>query len=253
QPFCRPLYDQYHGDRGALPYQNFIDYVEGKGGMVFWAHPDVYSRFKLDKFGIDTPPYSGELIRTGNYTGFAALLGGMKNTARPGGVWDTVLKQYIGGERKKPVWAIGELDYKEGDWMGETQTVFLADKNSKADILDAMRKGRMYAVSGEPKPVLEEFRVWDVKNNTWVEMGGTAAAEGSVRLKIHVRLPEAKKKGMKLKLIREGTVIKEIDFDMELETELTDACPEKGGKTYYRIDIDGKLISNPIFVQQGAM
>ena len=40
-PFCSPLYDQYHGDRGSLPYQNLIDYVEKKGGMVFWAHPDI--------------------------------------------------------------------------------------------------------------------------------------------------------------------------------------------------------------------
>ena len=252
-PFCQPLYDQYHGDRGPLPYQTLIDYVENKGGMVFWAHPDVNSKFKLDQFEINTPPYSEELIRTSNYTGFAALLEGMKVTGRPGGVWDLVLKQYINGERKKPVWAIGELDYKEGNWMGETQTVFLADKNNKTEILDAMRKGRMYAVSGEPKPVLEAFQVWDDKNKNWVEMGGTATTGKQIKIKISVSLAADKKANMKLKLIREGVVIKEMPFENKLDTELTEDYPEKGRKTYYRIDIDGKLISNPIFVQMGAM
>lgn len=252
-PFCKPLYDQYHGDRGLLPYQTFIDYVENKGGMVFWAHPDVDSRYKQQRIEVNTPPYSDELLRTSNYTGFAVLLEGMKTTGRPGGIWDAVLKQYLNGQRRRPVWAIGELDFNPSTWMGETQTVFLVDRNNRQEILKAMREGRMYAVSGDPKPVLDAFQVWDDKNNAWVEMGGTAAVGNNVRLRIHVRLPEAKKKNMKLKLIREGAVIKEIDLDMELETELTDDGPEKGRKTYYRIDIDGKLISNPIFVQMGAM
>lgn len=258
-PFGTPLYDQYHGDMGALPYQNLIDYVEKKGGMVFFAHPDVDARHKIGEIEINTPPYSEELLKTQNYTGFAVFAEGMKYAGKTGGVWDKVLKEYINGKRKKPVWAIGELDYKEGDWMGETQTVFLVDKNNnnKANILDALKNGRMYAVYGM-SPILETFQIWDDKKGEWVDMGGEAAVDNKIRLKIKVSLPELEKKAMKLKIIREGEVIKEIDLMEGINIEWEDESIIKtfgdkhfnaGKKTYYRIDIDSRLISNPIFVR----
>jgi hypothetical protein len=246
-PFCSSLYDQYHGDRGALPYQHLIDYAEAKGGMVFWAHPDVGGVHTLNGIEIFTPPYSKELIRTDNYTGFSAFVEGMKFSGRPGGYWDMALKQYINGERRKPVWAIGELDYKEGQWMGDTQTVFLVHKNSKPEILKAMHEGRMYAVHGDLKPVLEAFQIWDDRHGVWAEMGGTAAASQRIQLKIKVSMPE-KERGAILRLMREGVVIKEISLNNAIDMELNDSFFKPGGKTYYRVDIDGRLISNPIFV-----
>ncbi len=252
-PFCPPLYDQYHGDRGSLPYQNLIDYVDKKGGMVFWAHPDEEGKEVINAIELYTHPYYEELLRTNGYTGFAALASGMKYTAVPGGIWDAVLKQYISGLRKRPVWAIGALDYKEGPWMGETQTVFFVNRNSKPEILDAMRKGRMYAVSGDPKPVLDGFQIWDDVNKSWVEMGGMATVDDDARLKIKVSLPGKTNGNLKLRLIREGVVIKEISLDKDLDIELTDkylkTMGRPGAKTYYRLDIDGRLISNPIFVE----
>ena len=248
-PFCSPLYDQYHGDMGALPYQNLIDYTEKKGGMVFWAHPDVGATHTLNDIKISTSPYSNELLRTFNYTGFAAFVEGMKFSGRPGGYWDTVLKQYINGQRQKPVWAIGELDYKDGSWMGETQTIFIVNENNKAEILNAMRKGRMYAVHGELKPVLDAFQIWDDEDGIWTEMGSTAIAVQRIRLKIKAYLPEKYKRAARLRLIREGVVIKEISMDSAVDMEMNDQFFEPGGMTYYRIDIEGRLISNPIFVK----
>jgi hypothetical protein len=248
-PFCAPLYDQYHGDRGMIPYQNLIDYAEKKGGMVFWAHPDVGGAHELNGIEISTSPYSRELLRTVNYTGFAAFVEGIKFSGRPGGYWDTALKQYINGERQKPVWAIGELDYKEGSWMGETHTVFLVDGNNKTEILRAMREGRMYAVYGETKPVLEAFQIWDDKDGIWTEMGSTATAVQQIRLKIKAYLPEKYKGPAKLRLIREGVVIKEISLESAVDMEFNDQFFGEGEMTYYRIDIDGRLISNPIFVK----
>lgn len=249
-PFCSHLYDQYHGDRGALPYQNFIDYVDKKGGMVFWAHPDVEGIHKLNEIEIYTPPYYKDLLQTENYTGFAVFIEGNKFSGRPGGVWDSVLKQYINGQRQKPVWVIGELDYKEGSWMGETQTVFLVNKNNKAEILKAMREGRMYAVRGDLKPILEAFQIWDDKRGIWTEMGGSATANKTIRLKIKVRLSEKDIRNKRLKLIREGIIIKEILLDNHfLDIELTDEYFKAGERTYYRIDFDDRLISNPIFVK----
>jgi len=247
-PFCSPLYDQYHGDRGALPYQNLIDYAEKKGGMVFWAHPDVGGTHTLNDIEISTPPYSRELLRTFNYTGFSVFVEGMKFSGRPGGFWDVALKQYINGERQKPVWAIGELDYKEGAWMGDTQTIFITSENSKTGILQAMRGGRMYAVHGNLKPVLEAFQIWDDRRGIWTEMGGTATAVQRIRLKIKAYLPEKDTGTANLRLIREGLVIKEISLSSAIDMELNDEFFQAGGRTYYRIDIDSRLISNPIFV-----
>jgi len=247
-PFCSALYDQYHGDRGALPYQNLIDYAEEKGGMVFWAHPDVGGTHTLNDIEIFTPPYSNELLRTFNYTGFSAFVEGMKFSGRPGGSWDTALKQYINGQRQKPVWVIGELDYKEGSWMGETQTIFIVNENNKTEILKAMRKGRMYAVHGKVKPVLEAFQIWDDELGIWTEMGNTATAVKRIRLKIQAYFPEKDTRTAKLRLIREGIVIKEISLNSAIDLELNDEFFKPGGRTYYRIDIDGRLISNPIFV-----
>ncbi|MBI5893793.1 MAG: glycosyltransferase [Deltaproteobacteria bacterium] len=258
-PFGTSLYDPYHGDKGALPYQNLIDYVEKKGGMIFFAHPDVEARHKINDIEINTHQYSEELLRTQNYTGFAVFAEGIKYTGRPGGVWDNVLNEYINGQRKKPVWAIGELDYKEGNWMGDTQTIFLVNKNTKEEILNAMRFGRMYAVYGM-SPILETFQIWDDKKGEWVDMGGEAAVDNKIRLKIKVSLPELEKKAMKLKIIREGDVIKEIDLMEGINIEWEDESMIKtfgdkhfnaGKKTYYRIDIDSRLISNPIFVRIG--
>lgn len=247
-PFCTHLYDQYHGDRGSLPYQNLIDYVDKKGGMVFWAHPDVEGKHELNGIGIYTSPYYNELLETFNYTGFAAFTEGMKYSGKPGGAWDMALKQYINGQRQRPVWAIGELDYKEGAWMGETQTVFLVDGNNKAEILKAMRGGRMYAVHGELKPVLETFQIWDDDHSIWREMGGNATVTNKIRLKIKLHLSEEDKRSTRLRVIREGIVIREISIDSSLDIELTDDHFRSGEKIYYRIDIDGRLISNPIFV-----
>ncbi len=248
-PFCSRLYDQYHGDRGALPYQNLIDYAESRGGMVFWAHPDAEGSHKLDGIEIVTPGYSDELLSTFNYTGFAVFAAGMKYSGKPGGIWDTVLNQYINGQRQKPVWAIGELDYKEGSWMGETQTVFIVEKNDKSSILKAMREGRMYAVHGNHKPVIEEFQVWDDSLGAWVEMGGAATVFTAPKLKIKVRSAEKDKRIAMLRIIREGVVIKEISLDGNINMEVSDEYFSHGAETYYRIDIKNRLISNPIFVK----
>jgi hypothetical protein len=246
-PFCSHLYDQYSGDRGAAPYQNIIDYVDRRGGMTFWTHPDAESKSNVDGIEMNTPVNCRELLRTYNYTGFAVFSEGSKFTGKPGGVWDAVLKEYLDGRRKKAIWAIGEIDYKDGDCMGDVQTVFLVDHNDKAGVLKAMRDGKMYAVRGESKPVLQVFQVWDEHHGTWKDMGETADVTGRTRLRIKVSLP-AKRRNAVLRLIRKGVVIKEISIDGRLDTEIDDASPKDGGITYYRLEVENSLISNPIFV-----
>ncbi|HID10271.1 MAG TPA: hypothetical protein EYP17_03095, partial [Candidatus Latescibacteria bacterium] len=89
-PFLPPRYDQYHGDQDGGPYQVLIDYVNQRGGMVFWAHPEVEQRAKVEGIEVYTPPYHEHLIKTHGYTGFAIFWEGMKYIGKPGGIWDRV-------------------------------------------------------------------------------------------------------------------------------------------------------------------
>lgn len=246
-PYCPRLYDEYHGDRGILPYQNLIDYVNKKGGMTFWAHPEARGRFKVGDIELDTQPYYTDLLKARDYTGFAVFAEGMRHTGNPGGMWDKVLMEYLQGKREDPVWAIGELDYKEGNWMGDTQTIFFVKEKTKDGVLEALRKGRVYAVMGEPKPLLEAFQVWDEMGKRWVEMGETASVKEKARIRIKVVLPEAKT--MTLRLVRGGEVIKTVRFDGILDDEWEDDLPIQTRKAYYRVDIDSRLITNPIFIE----
>jgi hypothetical protein len=249
-PFFQPKYDQYHGDQGAAPYQELIDYVNNRGGLIFWSAPDISAGvFQAGPMLMETQPYSPELLHTRNYTGFAVFAEGMKNSGIPGGIWDKVLIEYVSGYRERPVWAIGELDYDDGDWMGETQTVFMLRALSRKDILAALREGRVYAVTGSPKvpkPVLEKFQIWDEAKQRWAEMGETATVSGSTKIKIALIIPPGAA-ARNLRLIREGQIV----WDMQITGSFSEIIEldyqQAKGMTYYRLDLDSQLIANPVF------
>jgi len=66
-------YDQYRGDLGALPYQDFIDYVNGRGGLVFWAHPEAEYTLEANGVKFETKKHADALTETKNYTGFCVF------------------------------------------------------------------------------------------------------------------------------------------------------------------------------------
>ncbi len=249
-PFSAPKFDQYHGDRGSAPYQDLIDYVNARGGLAFWSAPDITTAdYPMGPVTFKTAPFYHELLSTKDYTGFAVFAEGMKNSGIPGGVWDQVLTEYVNGKRAKPAWAIGEMDYEEGDWMGETQTVFMVKKLDKQEVLDALKTGRIYAVTGSPKapkPVLHCFQIWDDKTQAWAEMGQTAAVAKNTRIRLSLTPADPKQNG-NLKIIREGAVVEMIEITGPVEKILEFEYRKPSGKTYYRLDYNGILISNPIF------
>ncbi|OGR02052.1 MAG: hypothetical protein A2520_03150 [Deltaproteobacteria bacterium RIFOXYD12_FULL_53_23] len=249
-PFFQPKYDQYHGDQGSAPYQELIDYVNARGGLIFWSAPDISTGvFQAGPMLMETRPYSPELLNTRNYTGFAVFAEGMKSSGLPGGGWDKVLTEYVKGDRERPVWAIGELDYEDGDWIGETQTVFMLRALNRQDMLAALREGRIYAVTGSakvPKPVLEKFQIWDAEKQHWAEMGETATVRGLTKIKIELVVPPGAEV-RNLRLIREGQVV----WNMEVTGSFTEIIEldyqREKGMTYYRLDLDSQLIANPVF------
>lgn len=252
-PFCKPLFDQYHGDKGIEPYQFLIDYAKKKDALTFWAHPEVEAIYEAKgQFGkrmvkLHTPAYYKDLLESRGYTGFAVFEEGFRFLGRAGWLWDQILKEYCDGKRDNPVWAIGELDYKEGDWMGMTQTVFLLSDFNEGEVLKALKEGRVYAVRGKDKPILEDFRV----KGTQAEaiMGEELVSKGSVEVLIKIRFPQSLKEEMKVSMIRKGEVLETFSAKGDFLIKYKDNYFQPGEKIYYRLVVGEQLVTNPIFVR----
>lgn len=262
-------YDQYHGDKGIEPYQNLINYVNTKGGVIFWAHPEAPNWEKpqeIEGITLQTLTYEEDLLKTRDYTGFAILYEGYKKVGIPGGIWDKILHQYCQGLREKPIWAIGELDYKSegylGTYLDSIQNILLiptnlhkSEQKSRINtniktVLDCLRKGKFYVLqkAKNSKLILEKFEIES-------EMGKAIISEeikysDFPKIKIKIDNGSIEKLPLKINLIRGGKVIKIFEQNLPVDIEYID-YDLPTGKTYYRLEISGAdcgILTNPIFV-----
>ncbi len=261
-PLKSSPYDQYHGPQEISPYQLLIDYVNSRGGMVFWNHPETKSgRGKLGPIFRDTPPYPQVLKESKNYSGFAALYGDFITITEPGNIWDKVLMEYCSGRRANPVWGISTADFHReggaGEKLGNYPTFFLVRSKTKKDILDALKKGRMYACRGDadsPRLILEDFSISDSKSSQKVVMGEEIFSKGYPSINIRISTTDSEKgNSITVRLVRSGNLLETFSAETPLSINFEDDFFEPGKKIYYRLDaIDKKgrkLVSNPIFVQ----
>jgi hypothetical protein len=260
-PYAFTRYDQYHGDQGTQPYQDFIDYVETHGGMVFWAHPEIEVDKTIQKpplkVAMKTPAYHMDLIYTQNYTGFSAFFEGMKYIIPPGAIWDQVLNEYCLEKRERPIWAIAEGDI-EGDHFSpqESETVFLLKERTQADALSALREGRVYAVAGPNAHhfTLETFQVATELNT--LSSGQTMSAKpGDVTVSATLTFdsPKEERRTIQATLIRDGEPIGNFKGNGTLNLTYREESKLRTDRThYYRIDASApnqtRLLSNPIFL-----
>jgi len=237
-PFRSYKFDQYSGDKGVLPYQNLIDYANRRGGLTFWAHPDIANISQRGNVGIETPEHGRDLLSAQDYTGFAIFYEGYKETGRPGGIWDQVLNEFCEGKRKSPVWTIGGMAFDHGDLnflMRDVRTVILAPHLDKAEVLNALKQGRMYVLLADMSLILDKFEV-NLVNKPAIEISGHFA--------------DGRKDIVQINLIRNGTIVKTFEAAAPFNIKYDDNYFEKGKKTYYRLEIrspKGQLFSNPIF------
>ncbi|MBA7632751.1 hypothetical protein ES703_40305 [subsurface metagenome] len=247
-------YDQYHGDQWEAPYQELIDYVNKRDALSFWSLPEATTDVKRRGVRSYTPPFPKSLLATHNYSGFSAFYEGWRIVAKPGGIWDEILKEYCEGKRERPVWAIGEIDYRGGTGkkIDSVQTVFLIPQLNEEAVLDALRKGRMYALTKSQQGALF-LDSFVVKNNNKVAlMGETLLSRDRPTISIKVSRPAPEEGGIKIRLIRKGEIIKTFDVEDSEEIIYEDDYYKPEEKIYYRIDIaapGSKIISNPIFVK----
>jgi hypothetical protein len=255
-------YDQYHGSQGVAPYQLVIDYVNSRGGMAFWNHPETLSGVgSIGPASKKTLSYPEVLVESKNYTGFAALYGDTITVTEPGNLWDQVLTEYCSGQREKPVWGISTADFHEeggaGEKLGNFPTIFLVKDKTKESILEALKKGRMYALRGfgdAPRLILEDFSVSDSKTLQKGIMGEEISVNGYPTINIFVSTAGSTEKNpITVRLIRSGKLLKTFSGETPLNIDFADEFYEPGQKIYYRLDAEDrkgrKLVSNPVFAK----
>ena len=262
-PLRSSPYTQYMGNQGIAPYQHFIDHVDQKDGLTFWNYPETQSGVRpYGPIHLSTPPYPEVLAQARGYTGFAAIYGDNITITKPGHEWDQVLMAYCQGQRSKPVWGIATADYhseeEPGEKLGNFPTVFLVKEKTKAAVLGAMRKGRMYAARG-PYPqrlVLDEFSVCAGGCNETAVSGEEVQLGSPAKIRVTLSLKDRAEEEATIRLIRSGQVIRTFKGKLPLDMKFQDTYHNPGEKIFYRIDAGagraGRLLSNPIFVKFGS-
>ncbi len=266
-PFTEFKYDQYHGDQGIGPYQDLIDYTRERGGLTFWAYPNSARTITYTmQFGKDvvmeTGSHNQDILKAKDYTGFAIFHGGYYQTGEPGGIWDTALNEYCKGERTMPVWAVSELNFDSTKDLSNrsnsnARTFLLIDRLTRAEVIKALRTGKMYAVKGSSalQFVLDRFVIRDslsvnrgtiadeiiVNEKPVIEITGHFLNEGASEAEVA--------------LIRDGNVIKAFNVTSPFSIEYRDDDIVMNKKTHYRIEVrygGDMLVTNPIFLTYEA-
>jgi len=243
-------------NESKTPYQDFIDDVVRKGGLVFWAHPEAKMvPKKIGPVTFRTDPYPKALRETAGYTGFAILFEGMKTIGIPGGIWDKLLIEYLEGKRTSPIWAIGELDFTESGraqtWIDTVKTVLFVETKSAQGVLEALRKGRMYAVRRLPgkELVLHHFWVQNEKGER-ATFGESLTVSGIPEVHFDLSFSDDVSRSVRVLIIRNGQVIEEVEKETPLSFTYEDVY-SSDHSSFYRLEIRGErgelILTNPIF------
>jgi hypothetical protein len=257
-PFTVDPYPPWR-DFGVAPHQELIDHVDRLGGAAIWSFPEAWDEGRRSVGGVKvawrTDPYPDDLLRTFRYTAFAAIYEHTTRFIQPGGGWDRLLVEYAAGERSRPAWGVGESGFHGtagGKRLGAIQTVFLVRDRSESALLDALRRGRLYALQRVPEASLV-LTDWSVAAANAVAVSGETLrpAPGTpieVRIAVDATGPGADE--VRVTLVRNGTVLNGWAGETSVRAvhrEIFDGQP-----LVFRIDARGRvphrLVANPIFV-----
>lgn len=246
-------FDQYHGDMWFKPHQDLIDYVNKRGGMTFWAHPEAENAQVIGGILIHTIPYTDFLLKTHGFAGFGILHEGYKEVGCPGGIWDKMLLEYVSGKRKDNVVAIGEMDYegRGNETIDDVLNVFFVRENARPAIMEALRCGRFYVVRKSKDSILslDKFEVSGKGKSAF--MGETIYSEPVLRVAAAVTDARGKAgQEVLIKLIRNADIIDLKEGTLPMEYEFLDTIPLEKSAGYYRLEISSRgslLLTNPIF------
>jgi hypothetical protein len=257
-PFAVDPYAPYT-DLGLAPHQDLIDYVDRAGGLTVWSFPEARDqgeqRVGPVRVAWRTAPYPDDLMRTARYTAFGAIYEDTTRVERPGGGWDRLLTQFAARDRSRPVWGVGESGFHgftAGKGLGTVRTVFLVDERSERAVLDAFKRGRMYAVQQErgAELVLAEFTVRTGRETAASGETLTAAEGAALEVVVSLEAAGGAPGDARVTLVRNGAVVAGWTGPTPFQAvhrETFDGAP-----AFYRLDVrgPGRLLTNPIFVKR---
>ncbi len=250
----------------AAPWQRWVDYIVGHGGIIHAAHVEAGEDVWYGSVHGVCPPPIENIHRLQGLTGFSIFPDGWHEKAGgPGGLWDTVLVEYLTGMREKPMWANADADYHGPERsLAWATTLLYMNEFTEDEVLRCMREGRMVALMG---PAYQDTYV-----SEW-SVSGSSSPTSSMMSGMEITLDEAPRirfaldhpvKGSVIKLVRNGTVIKKVKgSSLDFVDEQTGSSREP---SYYRVHVFGpqgsytkkddypthpasQVVVNPIFVR----
>jgi len=246
------------------PYQKLVDYMNQQGGILHAVHVELDQDDWMGPVHILTPAPVRNLLLE-DLTGFSILPSAWhEKTGGPGGLWDTVLLEYLAGRRERPLWASGDADYHGPHAsLATSTTMFYMREFTEDEVYRCMREGRMVALQGDAfqDSYVKEWRINDKGGpESTVMLGEEVALDDDPAIRFALDRPVA---GARTRLIRNGRVIAEregsslsyVDKELGLKRE----------PAFYRIEVIGpradrgleegatapesELFTNPIFVR----
>ena len=258
-PFTVDRYPPWE-DFGLDPHQALIDDVDRRGGVTMWSFPEAPDAGERQVGPVQvswrTDPYPEDLYRTGHYTAFGAVYEQPTKLARPGDGWDRLLRQYIAGERSRPTWGVGEVGFhgtsRAGKRLTPVRTIFFVNERSEAAVLDAFKRGRMYALrrSGDVTLVLSEFALASATGSAG--MGDTLSAPSGTPVEVRATVADATgaASAVRVTLVKNGEVAGTWSGTTPFTIQHRDTAD--GRRAYYRLDArvsaGDYLVGNPVFV-----
>jgi hypothetical protein len=260
-PFTVDTYPPWQ-DFGVAPHQALIDHVDRLGGATVWSFPEAADEGRRSVAGVSvtwrTDPYPDDLMRTFKYTAFGAIYAQPTRFEQPGGRWDRLLAEYAAGERSRPAWGLGEagLHTLGGRPIGGIQTVFFVRERTESGLLEALRRGRLYALQRRPEGGLW-LTDWSVRANGAAAISGEilhAASGTEIEVRIAVDAVGGGADGLRVTLIRNGVVLDGWSGAASVRAthrEIFDGVP-----LFFRVDVRARaphrILSSPIFVKPAA-
>jgi len=253
-------------DPGDRPYQEFVSYLDSKGGIVHSVHPESpQDEWVLGIHVYTPPPVRNVLLK--DLTGFAIIPEGNQVAGAVGGLWDTALIEYMAGMRDRPLWASGDADYHgPPSSLAAATTLLYMKEFTEEEVYRCMKEGRMVALQGSAFQDSYVAEWWVSDSNSpedAVMLGEEITINSAPVIKFSLDGPVA---GCRIKLIRNGVLIAE-----ENGTEIKHVDKEwnaEKGPAYYRVELVGPvepgveykpyvnpsnvLFVNPIFVRFGS-
>ncbi|BFU91547.1 MAG: hypothetical protein NTAFB01_27340 [Nitrospira sp.] len=262
-PMKTPVYSSHDERVGYRPYQALIDRAVERGALVFWSMTEArdFSRHSFGPLGtitIQTEPHPEALVLTRGYTGFGGLYQDARRVIAPGGVWDQLLRSRSVDDQHMFPSLIGEVAFHgttdAGKDLDRVYTVIQTSERTAASIMAGLKGGRTYAVARGDQNILlrlDEFRL--LNNGQSAGIGETlhGRGNGDIIVRVGVSAIDGKPYAARLRIIRSGQIIRQIEGQTPLQIELADREAQRGERLNYRVEVVGKggeLLSNPIYV-----